>query len=155
LTVAHALLAQFFFVKAGLPQLSTLSRSIVRTTLVAIVAAIIIISYWLRRGRAVLGSNDKPTSVRPLLITAIVVIAVTAWSRCALRSNGGPGSATDNRTSRCPTAAAYCAAEDRARSAAQYRPGLAGPAQLHPARASQEQWQERLRPPQLESSRSP
>jgi uncharacterized membrane protein YhhN len=110
------LLAQLFFVKAGLPQLSTLSPSIVGPALVAALAAIIIISYWLRRGRAVLGSNDKPTSVRPLLITAIVVIAVTAWSRRALRSNGGPGSATDNRTSRCPTAAAYCAAEDRARS---------------------------------------
>ena len=106
--------------EAGLPQLSTLSPSIVSTALVAIVAAIIIISYWLRRGRTVLRRNDKPTSVRSLLITAIVVIAVTAWSRCALRSNGGAGSATDNRTNRCPTAAAHCAAEDGARSTAQY-----------------------------------
>jgi hypothetical protein len=37
-----------------------------------------------------------------------------------LRSNGGAGSATDNRTSRCPTAAPHCAAEDGARSTAQY-----------------------------------
>jgi len=37
-----------------------------------------------------------------------------------LRSNGGTGSASDNRTNRCPTAAAHCAAEDGARSAAQY-----------------------------------
>jgi hypothetical protein len=71
------LLAQFFFVKAGLPQLSTLSRSIVRAASVALVAAVVIISYRLRRGRAVLRRNDKPSSVRPLLVTAIVVIAVT------------------------------------------------------------------------------
>ena len=114
------MLAQFFFVKAGLPQLSTLSPSIVRTALVAMVAAIIIISYWLRRGRTVLRRNDEPSSVRPLLITAIVIIAVTAWARRALRSNGGAGSATDNRTSRRPTAAAHCTAENGARSTAQY-----------------------------------
>jgi hypothetical protein len=82
--------------------------------------AVVIISYWLRRGPAVLRRNDNPSSVRPLPITAIVVIAVTAWSRCALRSNGGAGSATNNRTNRCPAAAAHCAAEDGARSAAQY-----------------------------------
>jgi lysylphosphatidylglycerol synthetase-like protein (DUF2156 family) len=117
--VAHALLAQFFFVKAGLPQLSTLSPSIVRTV-VAIVAATIIIGYWLRRRRTVLRRNDDPSAVRPLLITAIMVIAVTPWSRCALRGNGGAGSATDNRTNRCPATAAHCAAEDGTGGTAQY-----------------------------------
>ena len=114
------MLAQFFFVEAGLPQLSTLSPSIVRTASVAIVVPVIILGYWLRRGRTVLRRNDKPSFVRPLPITAIVVIAVTAWPRCALRSNGGAGSATDNRTNRCPTTAAHGAAKDGAGSTAEY-----------------------------------
>jgi hypothetical protein len=41
--IAHPLLAQLFFVEAGLPQLSTLSPSIAITALVAILAPIIII----------------------------------------------------------------------------------------------------------------
>jgi hypothetical protein len=37
----------------------------------------------------------------------------------ALCPDGGAGYATDNRTSCCPSAAAYCAANDCPRSAAQ------------------------------------
>jgi hypothetical protein len=76
--------------------------------------------YGLRRGRAVLRRNDEPRSVGPLLITGVMVVTVTAGSQCALRSDGRTGSATDDRTNRCPAAAAHCPAYDGARSAAQY-----------------------------------
>jgi hypothetical protein len=72
-----------------------------------------------RRACTILWRNDEPSSVGPLLITSILVIPVAMRPRLALCRDGGAGYATDDCTRCRPSASAYCAADDRPRSAAQ------------------------------------
>jgi hypothetical protein len=74
-----------------------------------------------RRACTILWRNNEPSSVGPLLITSILVIAVPARPRLALCRNGSAGYTADDCTSCRPSAAAYCAANDGPSSAAQDR----------------------------------
>src|SRR6516165_11965555 len=73
----------------------------------------------LSRSRAVFWRNDEPRSVGPLPITSVLVISVAARPRLALCRDGSAGYTTNDCTSCRPSTAAYCAAKNGPRSAAQ------------------------------------
>ena len=81
--------------------------------------------WWSNRNRlcwwtdTILWRNNEPSSVGPLLITSVLVISVAARPRLALCRDGSAGYTTDDCTRCRPSAAAYCAANDGPRSAAQ------------------------------------
>src|SRR5262249_16418306 len=73
----------------------------------------------LSRSAAVFWRNDEPCSVGPLLITSVLVKSLATRPRLALSRDGRAGYPTDDCTRCRPSAAAYCAANDGPRSAAQ------------------------------------
>ena len=72
----------------------------------------------LSRSPAIFWRNDEPSSVGPLLITSILVIAIATRPRLTLCRNGSAGYTTDDCASCCPSTAAYCAPNDCPGSAA-------------------------------------
>ena len=71
--------------------------------------------------RAILRSNGDPRSVATLLITSLLVVAVPARPRLALRSNGSASHPADDRADCGPAPAAQRSAYDRAGSTAEER----------------------------------
>jgi hypothetical protein len=59
-----------------------------------------------RRAGTILWGDNEPSSVRPLLITSILVISVTTGPRLALCRDGSASYTADDCTSCCPSAAA-------------------------------------------------
>jgi hypothetical protein len=74
-------------------------------------------SRW--RAATIFWRNNEPSSIRPLSITSVLIIPIATRMRLALCPDGSAGYTTNDRTSRCPSAAAYCAANDGPGSAAQ------------------------------------
>ena len=73
-----------------------------------------------RRGRrTILRRNGAPRSVATLLITSLLVVAVAARPRLALRSNGSASHPADDRADCGPAPAAQRSAYDRAGSTAE------------------------------------
>src|SRR6516165_7376743 len=73
----------------------------------------------LSRSHAIFWRNDEPRSIRPLLITSILVITVATRPRLSLCRDGSAGYTADDCTSCCPSAAAYCSANDGSGSTTQ------------------------------------
>ena len=71
--------------------------------------------------RAILRRNGDPRSVATLLIASLLVVAVAARLRLALRSNGSASHPADDRADCGPAPAAQRSAYDRAGSTAEER----------------------------------
>jgi hypothetical protein len=57
------------------------------------------------RRPAILGRNHNPRSIASLLVARLLVVTITARPRLALRSNGSPSRAADNRPDGRPASA--------------------------------------------------